>query len=239
MVTTKKKSLIFFAIVILINTIFLVSALDTCSDTNEIDVSEIPCNGLTPVVSCTGNVTAINLNTSVQTNITTSAFAGGRLNFTFNLTNGSYSLIDCQNFSATVIVGFFKQGYGTSSLAIIIPAISLAFIILFISSRMNRKLNLDDEERKNNCKGKEARENSKFIPTLFLIFSFVPMVFMVRFVESYLQRYLGGSGIADFYGAFYIFYAYLFWFIFIIMIVVWSSKYIKRYKVTRGLSLIE
>ncbi len=236
---TMKKTLILFTAVILINTILLVSALDTCSDTNEIDVSDIPCEGLTPVVDCTGNVTAINLNTSVQTNITTSTFPGGRLNFTLNLENGSYSLIDCQNFSATVIIGFIKQGYGTSSLVVIIPAILFAFIILFISSRMNKRLCIDDEEKKINNNSNEVRENSKFIPTLFLIFAFVPMVFMVRFVESYLQRYLSGSGIASFYGAFYIFYAYLFWFVFLIMIIVWASKYIKIYRETRGLSLTE
>ena len=96
----------------LLITLFIVPtslALIACSDTNEIDITDIPCTGVTDPINCSGNVTVFNINTTLRVNETTYDTGDSLYNFTFNYTEGSYQLIDCANNSATVIVGDFPR----------------------------------------------------------------------------------------------------------------------------------
>ena len=224
--------LISLILIISLLSITTLIALDTCSDTNNVDLSEIPCQGLTNVLDCAGNISIINLNTSVQTNITTNDFGDGRYNFTFDFTNGSYSLVDCKNFSATVIVGRIKQGYGTSAFFFTLPAILLSFVFLFISARMNKKLKNHEEENREN--GIEERE-SRTIPTVFMLFGWIPMIFMIRFTSSHLEEYLADAKITAFFGTFYILFLSLFSFVFIVSFIMLASKLIKWRSAKKGM----
>ena len=107
------------------------AVLPLCSDTNEIDLDDIPCQGLTPVVNCSANfnVTLLNLNTSVETNISGNQLANERVNFTLNLSEGTYSLVDCSNNSATIIVGDFPRD-DLWKTAVILGLLGMAFIIM-------------------------------------------------------------------------------------------------------------
>ncbi len=217
---------------ILILSIINISALDTCSDTNLVDLSEIPCQGLTNVLDCSGNISITNLNTSVQFNITTAPFGDGRFNFTFDVSNGSYSLVDCKNFSATVIVGRIKQGYGTSSFFFILPAALLSFVLLFVSNRINNALENYEEENREH--GVEQRE-SRTIPTIFMLFGWIPMIYMIRFVSSHLEDYVVGANITSFFGTFYILFSSLFGFVFLVSFILLASKLIKYRTAKRGM----
>ncbi|KKK97682.1 hypothetical protein LCGC14_2650290 [marine sediment metagenome] len=183
-------------------------------------------------MDCAGNISVTNLNTSVQTNITTNPFGDGRFNFTFNFTNGSYSLVDCKNFSSTVIVGRIKQGYGTSAFFFILPAALLSFLFLFISARMNKGLRNHEEENRDN--GIDKRE-SRTIPTVFMLFGWIPMIFMIRFTSSHLEEYVADAKITSFFGTFYILFLSLFSFVFIISFVLLASKLIKWRSANRGM----
>ena len=121
--------------VLLLLGLFLITgvfALPACSDTNEQDISDIPCEGLTPVIGCTGNVSIINLNTTARSNLTTYPIGDSRYNFTLNLTEGSYSLVDCANNSATVIVGDFPRD-DLWKTAIILGIVGIAFILIILA----------------------------------------------------------------------------------------------------------
>ncbi len=225
-----KLGILFFVILFL--SIVNISALDTCSDTNNVDISEIPCQGLTNVLDCAGNISVTNLNTSVQTNVTTNILGDGRYNFTFDFSNGSYSLVDCKNFSATMIVGRIKQGYGTSAFFFILPATLLSFLFLFISARMDKTLKNQEEENRND--GIDKKE-SRTIPTVFMLFGWIPMLFMIRFTSSHLEEYVTDAKITSFFGTFYILFLSLFWFVFIISFILLASKLIKWRSAKRGM----
>lgn len=107
-----------------------VVALDACSDTNEIDSDEIPCVGITNPISCSGNVSVINLNTSTQTNLTTTLIGLNQYNFTFNFSSNSYQVNDCANNTATIIVGDFPRD-DLWKTAIIIGLVGLS-LLLFV-----------------------------------------------------------------------------------------------------------
>jgi len=99
-----------------------------CTDTNEIDNANIPCEGLTVPLSCSGNVSIFNLNTSEQINVTTYLKVDNRYNFTVNLSEGSYSFVDCANNSATIIVGVFDTQW---QIALIAVFSSILFIYIY------------------------------------------------------------------------------------------------------------
>jgi len=127
-----KNSLAILLILIFIGvtTLTMVSA-EACTDTNEIDISDIPCEGLTNIINCVGiaNVTLTNLNTTEIQNLSTQEIGDGRLNFTFNFTEGSYSLVDCENNTATIIVGDFPRD-DLWRTAIMIGMIGMAFTFI-------------------------------------------------------------------------------------------------------------
>lgn len=208
-------------------------AIDACSDTNEIDISEIPCLGLTNVISCIGNtnVSVFNLNTSVQINLTTEPLGDGRLNFTFNFNESSYSLVDCSNNTATIIVGQFDQGFGISIFFFIIPLLTFSFTALLISSKIGKKM-LEDELQMT-LTGNVIHQ-STWIPTVILLFSFLPMIIMIRLVTGYLEQYLSTSSLVGFFGNFYIFFLYLFFFVSLILIINLVGNWIKLRSINMG-----
>lgn len=216
-----------------------VFALEACSDTNEIDISQIPCLGLTNVVSCTGNVSIFNVNTSVQINVTTEVTFNSRLNFTVNLTEGSYSFVDCDNNSATVIVGLFEQGYGINLFIVILPAIILSFLSLFFSWRFFESLNEVESEHLEMLESGEDVEDfvprNRLFPVVFLLFSFIPIIFVLGFVSNHLTKYIGEGKITTLYTTFFIGFSWIYFVIFLLMIVVWVSGLIKKIKINRGM----
>lgn len=225
---------LFLILLLALSFIPLTSAqLEACSDTNNIDISDIPCLGLTNVVQCTGdtNVSVINLNTTVQTNVTTFDAGNSRLNFTFDFNESSYSLVDCQNNSATIIVGQFDQGFGTSIFFFIIPLLTISFTSLLVSSKIGKRM-LEDES------GTGLTENvvhkSKWIPTVLIIFSFIPLVLMIRIVQGYIEEFLPSSSLVGFFGGFYIFFSFLFWFMALVFIISLFAEWIDIRKVNMG-----
>ena len=148
-----RKTILLLTLLIYIPAIL---ALPVCSDTNQQDISKIPCVGLTVVLNCSGNVTAINTNDTTQNySFETFVFTDSIYNFTLNLTQGSYSLIDCENNTALWEVGLFEQGYGINMFGIIIPSAILSLMILFITGRTFRRFDERDEEDE-----EEARKNN-------------------------------------------------------------------------------
>lgn len=222
--------------------IFLTSgvfALEACSDLNEIDISQIPCLGLTNIIPCTGNISITNVNTSVQINVTTDTTGDGRLNFTVNLTEGSYSFVDCDNNTATVIVGLFEQGYGVNLFTIILPAIIFSFLSLFFSWRFFESLNQSESEHLELLEKGEDLEDfvprNRLLPIVFMLFSFIPIIFMLGFVSNHLTKYIGEGKITTLYTNFFIGFSWIYLFVFLIMIVVWVSGFIKKIKIDRGM----
>lgn len=123
----KESRLLILSVFLMIIVSSFISAI-ACSDTNEIDNSEIPCVGLTNYLTCSGNISVINLNTSEQFNLTTDAFGDGRLNFTVNLSEGSYSFTDCGNNTATVIIGVFDTQW---QIALIISLLVILSVYIY------------------------------------------------------------------------------------------------------------
>lgn len=220
----------------------LISAeLPTCSDSNEIDISDIPCVGLTVSIDCSQNITALNTtDSSINFSIPIFPFIGNISNFTINLTEGAYELVDCSNNTATIIIGKFEQGYGINMFLIILPAIMLSLISLFVSGRMFGKFREDDEEEQEQ-RAQEDNESDSFVPRsrlmplIFMIFSFVPMIFMIGFIENHLTEYLPDAGITEFYGMFYILISVVFYLTFLLSFIVWVSFWIEHRKVLRGI----
>jgi len=237
----RNKILILFLFVFLIT---FVNSMPTCSDTNEIDISDIPCTGLTVPVSCVGNITAFNTtNPEINSTIPTSLFVDDVYNFTVNLTQGSYEFIDCDNNTATVIIGLFQQGYGVNMFGIIFPSILLSFLSLFFSGKIFKKFNHEDDEEREELTVENDEDSfvpkSRLIPIILMLFSFVPMIFMVGFVSSHLREYLPKANVTVFYGTFYILFSIVFYFVFLISLLVWVSSFIKKRRVMRGLDKIE
>jgi len=94
----------------------LTSAIYSCND--DTDFNNIPCEVLTPVIDCVGNLTVINLNDSDTYNLTLTSLGGGIYNTTFNNNSYplSYSLTLCDNSTATLNVGSFDDGYNNKYL---------------------------------------------------------------------------------------------------------------------------
>lgn len=227
-----------FLLILLLN-IGGVIALEACSDLNTIDVSQIPCLGLTNVVDCTGNISVNNVNTSEEINLTTEQTFDGRLNFTINLSEGSYSLVDCNNNSAVIIIGLFEQGYGVNLFIIILPAVILSFLSLFFSWRFFESLNTSETEHLQMLENGENTDDfvprNRLLPIVFLLFSFIPLTFMIGFVNNNLTEYIGIEKITSFYSNFFILFSVIFLLVFLLLIVVWASGFIKNIKIDQGL----
>ncbi|MHA1201361.1 MAG: hypothetical protein ACTSQ4_02415 [Candidatus Heimdallarchaeaceae archaeon] len=234
MVTRQGTAILVFLLLI----ISPVMAREACSDSNEIDISLIPCDGITSAVTCSGNISVTNINTSEQFNLTTSPLGDGRLNFTFNFNEGSYSLVDCNNNTATVLVGVFEQGFGITMFGIMIPASILSFICLFFSGRMFRRFKDDDDEEKEEMEREESnlsfRPRNRLLPIVFMLFAFIPIIFMIGFTYNNLVEYLPNAQTTSFYSWFYILFSWMFYGITLISFVVWVSDMIKMNKVEKG-----
>lgn len=230
----KYKLLLF----ILVLNLTLVSSMEVCSDSNSIDINDIPCVGLTNVVNCTGNISVTNVNTTEQFNITTNDFGDGRLNFTVNFTEGTYSLVDCGNNSASIIIGIIDQGYGINLFSIMIPSILLIFGCLFISGRMFHRMSEGDEHDKEEIMESESNEDfvprSRLMPIIFLLFSFIPLLFLFGFVENHLNIYLSGANVTAFYGQVIVMLMVVFIGTFLISILIWLAHWIDNRNVLRG-----
>lgn len=214
--------------------------MPTCSDTNEIDISDIPCLGFTVSLDCSDNITALDTsNASINFSIPITGVLGGVFNFTFNLSEGGYELIDCSNNTATVIVGKFEQGYGVNIFLIILPTILLSFLSLFVAGRLFGKYRNEDEEEEEEKIDQRDEDSfvprSRLIPIVFMLFAFVPMIFMIGFVENHLTEYLPGSNATIFYGMFYILFSTIFYATFLLSFVIWISFWIQKRSVLRGI----
>jgi len=108
------------------------TSLTACTDTNEIDIEDVPCQGITVVLPCAGNISVTNLNTSDKFNMTTFSMGGNLYNFTVdevNFTEASYSLVDCGNNTATLLVGDFPRD-DLWKAAIMVGLLGMAFVII-------------------------------------------------------------------------------------------------------------
>lgn len=222
----------------------LISALPTCSDTNQQDINKIPCVGFTIPINCSGNITAFNTtDASINFTINTNVFVDDVYNFTINLTRGSYELIDCANNTATFEINLFEQGYGITMFSIMFPAILLTIVSLFVSGRMFNRFSEEDEENEEHARRENDEESfmpkSRLIPVIFMLFSFIPMIFITGFVDNHLEEYLPLAKMTTFYGLFYILFSAVFYFIFLVSFIVWLSSFIKMRRVMRGLDDIE
>lgn len=112
----------FLLLLVLIPTIV---ALPVCEDQTDIDL--IPCVGYTKVLSCSGNVTVLNLNTSQSFNRTTTVQSDSTYNFTFPFNRSTYSVKACDNSTALIIVGDF-EGDRIWKFALLLAYIGTAFI---------------------------------------------------------------------------------------------------------------
>ena len=237
-----KKIVTLFLFVFLIS--FVTAEFPTCSDSNEIDISDIPCVGFTVSLNCSGNISIFNTtNSNINFTIVTSVFVDNIYNFTVNLSSGSYEFVDCSNGTATVIIGRFQQGYGTTLFSVIFPSILLSFISLFISGRMFKRFREDDEEEQEHLKENDDEDSfvprNRLMPIVFMLFSFVPIIFMLGFVLNHLQEYLPTSNITQVYGQFYIMFSIVFLIVSLVSIIVWLSNFIKLKRVMKGLDDIE
>ena len=97
--------------IFLLTLVPLTSAIYSCID--DTDFNNVPCEIVTPVIDCVGNLTVLNLNDSDTYNLTLTSLGGGVYNTTF--TNNSYplsySLTLCDNSTATLNVGSFDDEY--------------------------------------------------------------------------------------------------------------------------------
>lgn len=227
--------------------VFLINfaiAIEVCSDTNEIDISDIPCIGLTVPIECAGNITIFNAtDQTINQNITTGVFVDNVYNFTINLSRGGYELLDCQNNTATLIIGRFQQGYGINLIGIIIPAVLLSLGSLFISGRMFKRFREDDEEQAEQLEEENDQESftprNRLLPIVFMLFAFIPMLFMIGFVLNHLTEYLPSANITTFYASFFILFSIIFIGVFLISMVVWVAGFIKLRRIMRGLDEID
>ncbi len=224
---------IILLLVLLLLPITLISAQEACNDENLIDIVDIPCIGLTNVISCgvDTNVSVINLNTSVQVNVTTELLGDGRFNFTFDFNESSYSLVDCANNSATVIVGKFEQGFGTSVFFFILPLFLVSFVSLLVSSKMGKKM-MESEDGSDLTKS--TIHKNAWIPTIILIFSFLPILVIIVILKNYLEEFIPSTVLVSFISTFYIFFLILFFFVSFMLIVNLFSQWITLRKINMG-----
>jgi len=229
---------------LLLFSIGLISAIPVCSDINQQDISKMPCVGFTIPINCSGNVSVYNT-TNPEINFTYETFkwVGDVYNFTLNLSNGGYELIDCENNTATFEVKLLEQGYGITMFIIILPGFFLTLICLFVSGRMFSRYREEDDENYEYASESNDMESfvprNRLLPIVFMLFAFVPMVFITGFVNSHLEEYLPTANATVFYGSFYILFSIIFYFTALISFVVWLSSFIKLRRVMRGLDDIE
>lgn len=227
-----------YKVTILILCLFLIplaSSLLACPDSNMFDINNIPCLGVTLVLNCTGNITQVNLNTSEIIILNTSSLGNGQLNFTFNATEGSYSLIDCANNTATIVVGVFEEGYGIGLLGLILPAVLLSFGSLWFSYRQFKGLSQEEEEEKE-VKGESGFvPKNRLIPIVFMLFAFIPIIFMIASILLYLQKFFEGSNFVSLYEKFYIGIIIIYGGIFIISFISWLGDFINIKRVEKEL----
>jgi len=168
----------------------------------------------------------------------TNTYGDGRLNFTVNLSAGSYSFVDCGNNTATVIVGLFEQGYGINLFILILPAIVLSFLSLFFSWRFFESLNKSEKEHLEILEEGGDTEDfvprNRLFPVVFLMFSFIPIIFMLGFVSNNLAQYIGEGKITALYSNFFILFSWIFFGVFLLMAVVWVAGFIKKIRINRG-----
>ena len=238
----KNKLLVSLVLVVFI--INVVSGLPVCSDINQQDISKMPCSGFTISLNCSSNVTAFNAtNASINFTFTTEVFVDNVYNFTLDLPTGNYELLDCENNTATFQIKRLEQGFGINLFGIMFPSILLTLISLFISGRMFSKFNEDDDEKHERMEMEHEEESfvpkNRLLPIVFMLFSFIPMVFMVGFVNIYLEEFMPSLGVTEFYGLFFILFSSVFYFTILISFVVWLGTFIKMRRVMRGLDDID
>tara|TARA_R100001530_G_scaffold112862_2_gene79847 strand:+ start:8317 stop:9036 length:720 start_codon:yes stop_codon:yes gene_type:complete len=236
---------IFTALFFFVFFISLISAsLPTCLDTNSQDVSKIPCVGFTVPIECSENVTVFNAtNPNINFSFETFVFTDNIYNFTLDLERGNYELVDCENNTALLFIGRVEQGYGINLFGIIFPSMVLSIITLFISGRMFSRFRDDDEENEEHLREENDTDSfipkSRLMPIVFMLFSFIPIIFMTGFVNGHLEEYLPSSSITTVYGLYYVLFSILFYFVFLVSILVWLSSFIKMRRVMRGLDDID
>lgn len=108
------------------------AAFEECSDTNLIELNDIPCNAITPFIntSCLNyNYTITDVNTSqIVRAWNMTPLGNGVFNFTFNQSVlGTYSIVLCDNTTSTVSVVY---GDSVRYLYILILLAGLALYIL-------------------------------------------------------------------------------------------------------------
>ena len=124
------------------------------------------------------------------------------------------------------------EGFGISIFIFIIPALMLSFFCLFISGKIGRNLRIDQEEDFQDVGRMTGR--GQWIPTIILLFSFIPMIFIIRIVFAYLEEFLPTANVTSFFGGFYIFFSWTFYGIFLISIIVLVAEFIKIRKFRMG-----
>jgi hypothetical protein len=185
----KKQILILFLMFILF--INVAVAMELCQEKQ--DVADIPCLGLTSINDCEGeNVSILNLNSSQQYNLTTKALGDGTSNFTFNFsTIASYSLIDCGNNTASMVVGYFEGGFGIIQLAFLIPFLFI-IVICLVGVKLITK-SYDD----NNISSFRY-----FMGLATIIIGYIGILFMTGTINSYVMTYITSNTIVVLYDYF-------------------------------------
>lgn len=203
---TKKKKMGFglsykyiLSFILLILTICFVSSMQLCQEKQ--DVADIPCLGLTTINDCSGeNVSVININSSSRYNLTTLAVGDGTSNFTFNFSEiASYSLIDCANFTATIVVGYFEGGFGIIQFAFLIPFLIIIGVSLFGIKLIT--MSYDDSN---------ISSFRYFMGLVVIIIGYLAVLFMVGTINSYIITYITSSILSNLYNYFYSALFYIF-----------------------------
>lgn len=238
------KVILLFLFVFIFSLTLTSAELPICLDTNQQDISKVPCLGFTIPINCSGNVTAFNAtDPTLNFSFNTTVFVGNVRNFTLNLSRGEYELIDCENNTATILIGLVEQGYGITIFTIIFPSILLSLLGLFVSGRLFNKFHDDDDEEREHLEQENDQDSfvpkSRLIPIVIMLFSFLPMITMTAFVNLHLEEYLPDLNATQFYGTFYIMFLGVFIFVTLISFVVWLSSFIKLRRVMRGLDDID
>jgi hypothetical protein len=195
----EKKIVWTIGILCLILSVSLVSSMQLCQEKQ--DVADIPCLGLTTINGCAGeNVSVTNINSSTQYNLTTLAVGDGTSNFTFNFSEiASYSLIDCTNFTATIVVGYFEGGFGIIQFAFLIPFLIIIGVSLFGVKLITN--NVDDSN---------ISSFKYFMGIVAVIIGYIAILFMTGTINTYIITYITSSVLSNLYNYFYSALLYIF-----------------------------
>ena len=101
-----------------------------CQDVTE--PNQIPCNIITPVITClnyTYNLTNLTTNTTFIIDHNMSAVGDGTYNITFNQGVGDYGIVLCDGSSATLTIGY-EPGYDYYYIYIIGFVLIITFILI-------------------------------------------------------------------------------------------------------------